>query len=103
VKKFVLTMLGVALFVAGILSYYASSSPDGLERVTQDIGFGGKAGEPFFALIPDYSFPGLEGFMANGLAGIIGVAATYGLVVIVGKIIARRRYIRRDNCAPDPH
>ncbi len=31
--------LAVSLLLAGVVSYYASSSPDGLEKVAEDIGF----------------------------------------------------------------
>ncbi|MBK8758105.1 MAG: PDGLE domain-containing protein [Actinomycetales bacterium] len=35
--------LGVALFVAGVISRFASSAPDGLERVTEDHGIAEQA------------------------------------------------------------
>ena len=38
-RKFYLSGLVVSLFLAGVISFYASSSPDGLEKVAEDIGF----------------------------------------------------------------
>ncbi|MBI1351340.1 MAG: hypothetical protein GC156_09495 [Actinomycetales bacterium] len=69
--------LGVALFAAGVLSYYASSSPDGLEKVAEDHGFIENAADSANATLPtaDYSIAGVENErLSVGLAGIIGVA-----------------------------
>ena len=38
-KKFYLVFLLVTIGLAGIVSFYASSSPDGLEKVAEDVGF----------------------------------------------------------------
>ena len=37
--RFVVGILVVALVLAGVVSYYAASSPDGLNRVAEDKGF----------------------------------------------------------------
>jgi cobalt/nickel transport protein len=38
-KKFLGAGFLVSLFLAGVVSFYASSDPDGLEKVAEDIGF----------------------------------------------------------------
>ena len=38
-RKFYIGGFIVSLFLAGVVSFYASSSPDGLEKVAGDIGF----------------------------------------------------------------
>ena len=38
-KKFLAAGFLVSLFLAGVVSFYASSDPDGLEKVAGDIGF----------------------------------------------------------------
>ena len=38
-NKFLLAGILISLAIAGVLSYYASSSPDGLEKVAEDEGF----------------------------------------------------------------
>ena len=38
-RKFYIGGFIVSLFLAGVVSFYASSSPDGLEKVAEDIGF----------------------------------------------------------------
>jgi hypothetical protein len=90
-KKFVLIMLALSLVIAGGLSWFASTHPDGLEKVAQDLGFASKAQKPAHTVLPDYTIPGIKGFFSNGLAGIIGVAVTFGVVVLVMRIVSRMR------------
>jgi len=92
-KKFVYIMLAVSLVAAGGVSYFASSKPDGLERVAEDLGFHDKAQEPSHSVLPGYTMPGLGGFLSNGLAGVIGVLATFGLTVFVIRMIKRKKTI----------
>jgi len=84
-------MFFVSLGVAGVVSWFASTHPDGLERVAEDHGFIGKAIGPLFSILPDYTVPGLRGFVSNGAAGVIGVLATFGFVMLVGKVITVRK------------
>jgi len=84
-------MFIVSIVVAGVVSWFASSHPDGLERVAEDHGFIGKAVGPLFSILPDYTVPGLRGFVSNGAAGVIGVLATFGFVMLVGKIVTARK------------
>ena len=71
----------VACLVVACLSPLASSSPDGLERVAEDKGFIGLAGETSFQIITDYVFPGVENeALATILAGIIGTIILFGVV-----------------------
>lgn len=81
-KRFVLIMLILSFAVAGGVSFFASSHPDGLERVAETLGFMGKARPPGLAVLRDYTVPGLNGFLSNGLAGIIGVIATFGITML---------------------
>jgi O-antigen/teichoic acid export membrane protein len=94
-KKFVLIMLAISLAVAGGISYFASSHPDGLERVAEKLGFIGKAKEPVHSVLPDYTVPGLRGFLSNSLAGIIGVLATFGVTVFITRLVKRERTVSR--------
>ena len=69
----------VALAIAGVASYYASSDPDGLERVAADKGFIDDATEHGRADSPlaDYGVAGVEDArLSVGLAGVVGVLAT---------------------------
>lgn len=84
---FVLGGLLVAFLLAGFLSGYASSSPDGLEKVAEEEGFAHTAKDHSFADWPvaDYAVSGIDNErLAGGVAGIIGVC----LVFLVGGAVA---------------
>jgi len=96
-------MLAISLIIAGFISWFASSHPDGLERVAEDMGFIEKAEDPSYELFPDYTVPGGSNkFLSNGLAGIIGTIFSFGLVILVGKFIARKKE-QGDPDAPYSH
>jgi cobalt/nickel transport protein len=78
-KNFYISALFVTLLLAGGVSYYASSSPDGLEKVAQDIGFLEQAKEHTNSnsALADYGVKGIDNArLSVGAAGVIGVAAT---------------------------
>ncbi|ROO89506.1 PDGLE domain-containing protein [Actinocorallia herbida] len=82
-KVFVAAGLLVALVLAGFVSYYASGSPDGLEKVAADKGFDAGAEDHASAGSPlaDYGVSGVENArLSGGLSGVIGV----GVVLVVG-------------------
>jgi cobalt/nickel transport protein len=85
--------LAAALAIALLLSPFASSWPDGLERVAKDLGFfeKGEGAEVLKALIPDYKFPGLdnEGF-STALSGSIGTIAMFGIGFGVARLLRRK-------------
>ena len=91
-KKFYVGGLLVSLLLAGFVSFYASSHPDGLEKVAEEIGFIETAKDPATAgsALADYGVEGVENERASvGIAGVIGVAATgvvaTGLFLYLGK------------------
>lgn len=90
-RKFVFIILAVSLAVAGGLSYFASSRPDGLERVAENHGFAEKAQAPAHPVLPGYTVPGVKGFLSNSLAGIIGVLATFGLTLLATHFARRKK------------
>lgn len=78
----VLTLVAAAVLIAGVLSFYASSSPDGLNRVADDKAFAtleqehAAAGSP----LAGYEVDGVENArLSVGLAGVIGVGLTFML------------------------
>jgi cobalt/nickel transport protein len=91
-KKFYVGGLLVSLLLAGVVSFYASSHPDGLEKVAEEIGFLKTAKDPATAgsALADYGVAGVDNERASvGIAGVIGVAATgavaTGLFMYLGK------------------
>ena len=91
-KKFYVGGLLLSLMLAGGVSFYASSQPDGLEKVAEDIGFIETAKDPATAgsALAEYGVAGVENERASvGIAGVIGVVATgvvaTGLFIYLGK------------------
>jgi hypothetical protein len=83
---FVVGGLIVALGLAFFVSPHASSSPDGLNRVAIDKGFSDAEKESATAGGPlaGYGVKGVENqSLSTGLAGIIGVAITFGVGMIL--------------------
>jgi PDGLE domain len=83
--------LALAALVVVLLSPLASSDPDGLERVAIDQGFANRAENPPFTILADYLFPGLDPTVATIVAGLIGVLVVFGVVIVVGRLLASRR------------
>jgi len=78
-NKFIAAGFLVAALLAGGASYYASSHPDGLEKVAKDIGFIDTAKDSAVANSPlaDYGIKGIDNArVSGGLAGILGIIAT---------------------------
>ena len=91
-RTFLVAGLAVALLFAGVGSWYASSSPDGLESTAAQQGFGDTARNSASAGSPlaDYAVSGVDdGRLSGGLAGVIGVAVT--LVLAGGLTLLLRR------------
>ena len=91
-KKFYIGGALISLLLAGGLSFYASSHPDGLEKVAGDVGFIETAKDPVNAgsALANYGVEGIENERASvGVAGVIGVIATgavaSGLFLYLGK------------------
>ncbi|MEI2714713.1 MAG: PDGLE domain-containing protein [Nocardioides sp.] len=102
-KAFFLAALLVTLFVAGGVSFYASSHPDGLEFVAEKTGFLDSADEHAAGDGPmaDYSVKGVGNERAaGGLAGVAGVAIT--LLFAGGLAYAVRRRDPHTDAASDP-
>ncbi len=96
-KTFIWTGLGAALIVAAIFSPFASSDPDGLDRVAQDHEFEDKAVEdplahqlPFYSIFEEYALRGVPEAIATPMAGVIGTLVTFGLAWGLGKGVVRK-------------
>ncbi|CAN5857792.1 hypothetical protein BH24CHL6_BH24CHL6_07210 [soil metagenome] len=91
VRAWLLAGLAVAVVVVLAAAVWASTEPDGLERVAEDLGFIGAGQEPGFEVLPDYTLPGLDGGASTAVAGIIGIVVVLGVVWLLGRLLARRR------------
>ena len=95
---FIVVALLLSLVLGVFVSPFASSEPDGLEKVAEDQGFlhVAEETEPAWdsAPIPDYGVQGVENEgLATGLAGLIGTLITFavGLVLVSGVWFLRAR------------
>ncbi len=92
-NRIVLLLGGVALIltVAGFL--IASTAPDGLERLGQQLGM--TARSAFQAPLADYSAPIAGSVWAKrasaGLAGLVGI---YGACLLLGRLVLQRKGVR---------
>lgn len=93
---FVLSGLGIALLIAIFVSPFASSDPDGLDRVSQDLKFEHKASEdapanklPFAQIFDEYALKGVPETVATPMAGLVGTLATFGLAWGIGKLAVK--------------
>ena len=68
----------LSVFIAVLASYFASSSPDGLEKIAETLGFIGSE-EGTFGFFSDYSL----------LTGIIGLLIVYALFKSIGMITTK--------------
>ena len=78
-KTFLISGFIASLRLAGVVSFYAPSHPDGLEKVAEDIGFIETAKENTNAdsLLADYGVKGVDNErLSVSAAGVIGVIAT---------------------------
>ena len=93
-KKFYLSFFLVAIALAGGASYYASSQPDGLEKVADEEGFLDTAKDSAVADSPlsDYGILGLDNErLSVGLAGVIGVIATALVALALFTLLRKKR------------
>ncbi|MFE3283656.1 energy-coupling factor ABC transporter permease [Streptomyces sp. NPDC059233] len=88
------TGLVTALVLAGFVSFYASASPDGLEKVAADQGIDAKVQEHAAKDSPlaDYSVKDVaDARLSGGLAGALGVGATVAVGTGIFWVVRRRR------------
>jgi hypothetical protein len=92
-KLFTVLALAVAIGLATAVSPYASSSPDGLEKVAGDKAFldqGRLHSIQEDSPVPDYAFPGVDDpRVATGLAGFAGTLLVFGAGYLL--VVATRR------------
>jgi len=87
--------LVLALLVGGVVSYFASPHPDGLEKTQEDLGADEARHEGVEAppvAFHEYSLKWLgEGFWANAAAGVVGSLLVLAILLGVGRLLRCRR------------
>lgn len=93
-KKIVIPGLLLSACLAFFFSPFASTSPDGLEKVAEDKGFlqSGEGKEAMKSPMPDYVFPGVAGDRtATSLAGLAGVLLVFSAAAGIGYVLKKRK------------
>ena len=95
-RMLVVAGIAVALLIAGVGSFYASSDPDGLTKVSQDQGFAasekhhGTADGP----LAGYETRGVDNArLSGGMAGVVGSLVVLVLAGGIVVLVRRRRTV----------
>lgn len=76
----------VISLLAVLISPLASGSPDGLERVAEDMGFLERGMDAPYEILPDYTIPFLgETGISTIVAGVVGALVVLGIIILVGR------------------
>jgi len=103
-RLFVVLALAVSVGLATAVSPFASSAPDGLNRVAEDHAFAGRA--KLHAVqrdspVPGYAFPGIaDERVAKGVAGFIGTLGVSALGFGAAAVLRRRATRDRETAWP---
>ena len=74
-----------------LLSPLASASPDGLERVAEDMGFLHLGQSAPYQILPDYTIPFLgQTALSTVVAGAVGALVVLGLAIVIGQSLRRK-------------
>lgn len=88
-RRLLVAGLLVALVVAGVVSFYASGSPDGLNRVAGDLGFASaeQASSTGDGPLAGYAVSGIDhARLSSGLAGVLGCLVVLGLSTLLFRV-----------------
>lgn len=104
-KLFLAAGLLLGLALALLVSPFASSEPDGLQKVAEDEGFLATAVDHDLADGPlaAYSVDGVDQErVSTGLSGVIGVLVTFGLGLAVFAVVRLLRPVEQRDRQRDP-
>jgi hypothetical protein len=93
-RIFLLGGLLVAIGLALLVSGFASSSPDGLNKVAEDHGFAANARQHLFENGPlaGYAVKGVSNDrLSTGISGLIGVLVTFGIGLALFAVVRAMR------------
>lgn len=82
----------LAFLIAGVLSFYASAHPDGLQMVAKTLGFADDANSSDGSLLAGYQVPGVaDQRLSGGLAGILGAAIVLATMTLLIRVLRRKQ------------
>jgi cobalt/nickel transport system permease protein len=83
--------LALAAAVAVFVAPLASTAPDGLERVADELQIASLATANAWAMAPDYAMPGISWpLLAAGLAGTVGVCFVFAVTYLLSRTATAR-------------
>ncbi len=90
-KKFLIGGLVVAVIIALLAPFLASTNPDGLDSTIEKLIPGHEAEPVFESPMPDYTLPALgeESPWGGVIAIVLGTLVIFGLALGVGKLIKK--------------
>jgi hypothetical protein len=95
-----------AVLVGGVVSYFASPAPDGLEKTEESLGAGAsphQAVEVPAVAFREYNLKWLgQGFWSNAVAGVTGAMVVLAIVLGVGCLLKRGRARHAAGGGPAP-
>ncbi len=94
-SNFLILILGFSIFIAVALSPFASSKPDGLDRVAKDLKFADKATSqkspiPLADKLTNYQVQGVPSWLATPLAGLLGTVTIFAITWTLGKLMIKK-------------
>lgn len=93
-RKILILGLAVSLLIVILLSPFASSKPDGLERVAEDEGFADKAMSllsEYVTFFNDYTVSFIKNEkLSTIVAGVVGVFLVFGFSYFFTKLLRRK-------------
>lgn len=95
-RKEIIIGLLIAVTLAVFASPFASSFPDGLEKVAERFGFleKGEGREVIESPVPDYAMPGIgDERIATAVAGGVGTLVVFGLGYGAARLLKRKREV----------
>lgn len=92
-QKRVLILFAVAsAALAAFVSPFASTFPDGLEKVAEKLGFVDRGSAALRSPAPDYSTPGIpNGRLSGSVAGVLGAGIVFLCAYLVGRALSAAR------------
>jgi cobalt/nickel transport system permease protein len=90
-RRRVVAGLIITAATVSLASLFASTSPDGLEKIATDLGFINTSQAAPFELFADYSIPGFDGVAGTALAGVIGVLVVLLVIVLLNRLASARK------------
>lgn len=88
-KNRIYFLISASFFLSGTAVFLARSSPDGLEKTAQNLGFMERGFNAFPAFAPDYVLPFGNEITGAIIAGIAGVLLTFLLIYGLYRIVIR--------------